>query len=104
MVKDGTSLSVENLNTFKSLLTEAEDHQRSGDSQGIYEAKKNIAVYFQGLKKYDTAVAYFKEALEASGLIHINKDAKIEAAHNLGSVLESLGTKAALMMMEATEI
>ncbi|KAJ3325054.1 Tetratricopeptide repeat protein 29 [Blyttiomyces sp. JEL0837] len=79
------------LDELKNLLTKAEDSHRGGETRAIYEAKKNLAAFFDDLGSHDIAVGYYKEAFQAAKMMHTNKDAEIEAALNLGHVLEKSG-------------
>ncbi|KAJ3193834.1 hypothetical protein HK101_004003 [Irineochytrium annulatum] len=88
MQKANFSYTPNNLTSLKRLLTKAEDSQRTTDSRTIYESKKNIAMFFHDLGNDEMAIKYFREALESSRLMHSTKDTEVEAAHNLGSVLD----------------
>ena len=111
----------ENLTKLKKLLTEAEDSQRlvslgaASASRGamgdhyktIYIAKKNIATYFHHeIGNLDVAIGYYKEALEASKMIHSSNsdgahastgagssdvECEVEGNLNLGRALEKQG-------------
>ncbi|KAJ3038294.1 WD repeat-containing protein 33 [Rhizophlyctis rosea] len=78
------------LHDFKMLLTAAEDSQRQGDRKEIYEARKHLAGYFQELNRSETAADYYREVLDIASKIPEEPSYEVEAARNLGTVLEQL--------------
>ncbi|KAI8613678.1 hypothetical protein BC830DRAFT_1131013 [Chytriomyces sp. MP71] len=87
--------SLEDLQTLKSLLTTCELSVRSGDQSQVYAAKKALGFFYQRLPQVsgflETSAGYLREAFECAKVIHGKKFYEIEAAHNLGLVLASMG-------------
>ncbi|KAJ3055939.1 Tetratricopeptide repeat protein 29 [Rhizophlyctis rosea] len=93
------------LQDFKLLLTAAEDSQRQGDRKEIYETRKHLAGYFEELNRNDTAVDYYREALDIASKIPEEPSYEVEAARNLGNVLEALNkTEEALTYYERSKL
>ncbi|KAI9350312.1 hypothetical protein BDR26DRAFT_798666 [Obelidium mucronatum] len=85
------SYTLDELTSLKTLLTTSELSQRNGDRVEIYEAKKALGFFYRKLKMFDLSLSYLREAYECARTIHANKQYEIEAAHNLGIVLASMG-------------
>ncbi|KAJ3064897.1 hypothetical protein HDU98_011746 [Podochytrium sp. JEL0797] len=83
--------SLDELTTLKTLLTTSEISLRKGERAEIYEAKKALGFFYQTLGMLDLGLSYLREAYECARTIHANKQYEIEAAHNLGLLLASMG-------------
>ncbi|KAJ3082586.1 TPR-like protein [Rhizoclosmatium globosum] len=86
-----STYSLDELTTLKNLLTTSEIAIRNGERSEIYEAKKALGFFYKKLNMLDLSLAYLREAYECARTIHVNKQYEIEAAHNLGLVLASMG-------------